>query len=76
MANAIERLKHDLVCDSGSRQSVIAYIGDRQYYATRSIKPGNRINVESKVNGEMWFMGARLIRVLEDDYLHVTAVKQ
>lgn len=71
--NAIAEAIHDIRFNARKdsphfsyEPKIIAYIGMKQFSALMSVDPANRIRYEVDK-----FMGASVIRVMRDDYLHV-----
>ncbi len=70
IAGKIEDLRHKLITESYDphyEPKIVAYIGHRQHEALMSIERGNNIEYTK----DKKFLGARVVRVIEDSYLHI-----
>ena len=69
IANIILRYRRKVLSESKEFKElqIIAYVGYDQYRALMRIEPRDAHSVRDKI-----FLGAKIIKVTEDSYLHVT----
>ena len=70
IANSIMSCRRKMAKESKEFKEphIIAYVGHEQYRALMRIEPGDVNSIKNKT-----FLGAKIVEVIEDSYLHITA---